>query len=517
MPTFKYVSIDLTAAGGSDDKRAKVSADDSVAGFLEEKIVAGSNKVVVTTANPGGDEDLEIDLDESNIDHDALLNYDISEHRALDDGSTTSTSLWSSTKIQNELNTKVDKITSTDNAITRYDGTSGAVQDSGIIIDDSDNITGVNNLTIDGDLTVNGTTTSVNSDVLDVTDANITVNVGGDQSSADLGNAGITVEMSDATDVIIGYDSSTASKFKIGEVGSEVEIASISHTQTLTNKTINADNNTISNIEVDNLKSGVLSIDLDLSVDNTKLAGAQAIKDYVIARVGEKDDASEISYTPSTLTDWNGDVDPGNVDDGLDQLADRTTTVEDNLTIHLNGGAGKHTASSITNAPAGNISATTVQAALNELDTEKYIAANFNTDFTTQFGTKDTDDLSEGSSNLYFTQARAYIEAGDIANTDFTFANNQVAAADITGLAFSNASTRAFKAIISVSRASDALEELFDLEGIRGASGWDISISSLGDESGVDLSITSAGQVQYTSTNLTAGGTITFRAKVTSI
>ncbi len=33
-------------------------------------------------------------------------------------------------------------------------------------------------------------------------------------------------------------------------------------TKTLTNKTIDADNNTLSNIEVDNLKSGVLDTDL---------------------------------------------------------------------------------------------------------------------------------------------------------------------------------------------------------------------------------------------------------------
>lgn len=34
-------------------------------------------------------------------------------------------------------------------------------------------------------------------------------------------------------------------------------------------------------------------------------------------------DASDLSYTPTTLTDWDGDADPGDVDDALDQLADR--------------------------------------------------------------------------------------------------------------------------------------------------------------------------------------------------
>lgn len=43
-------------------------------------------------------------------------------------------------------------------------------------------------------------------------------------------------------------------------------------------------------------------------------------------------DSNPITYTPSDATDWNGSADPGNVDDALDQLADRTKTLE--------GGAG---------------------------------------------------------------------------------------------------------------------------------------------------------------------------------
>lgn len=39
-------------------------------------------------------------------------------------------------------------------------------------------------------------------------------------------------------------------------------------------------------------------------------------------------DAANVTYTPSTLADWNSSTDPGNTDDALDQLADRTTTLE---------------------------------------------------------------------------------------------------------------------------------------------------------------------------------------------
>lgn len=135
-------------------------------------------------------------------------------------------------QVESNTTNKIDKVSSTDNAIVRYDGTSGDVQNSGVTIDDSDNVI------IPGDLTVQGTTTTIDTATLDVTDANITVNDGGNQATANSNVAGVTVEMSDATDARIGYDSSTTSKFKCGESGSEVEIATISGAQVITNKDI---------------------------------------------------------------------------------------------------------------------------------------------------------------------------------------------------------------------------------------------------------------------------------------
>lgn len=94
----------------------------------------------------------------------------------------------------------------TDNRLLRADGT-GAVQDSGITVDDTDNITGVATLTTTGDvtvggnLTVDGTTTTVNSTNLDVTDKNILVNDGG--STAGSVGAGINIEGDAAA--VVGY------------------------------------------------------------------------------------------------------------------------------------------------------------------------------------------------------------------------------------------------------------------------------------------------------------------------
>lgn len=39
-------------------------------------------------------------------------------------------------------------------------------------------------------------------------------------------------------------------------------------------------------------------------------------------------DAADVTYTPTTLTDWDSDADPGNVDDALDQLAERVDDLE---------------------------------------------------------------------------------------------------------------------------------------------------------------------------------------------
>ena len=67
-------------------------------------------------------------------------------------------------------------------------------------------------------------------------------------------------------------------------------VATLAGSQTLTNKSIDFDNNTVTNIEVDNLKSGVLDTDItSVAGTDTTLASAKAIKTYVDSQVTAQD------------------------------------------------------------------------------------------------------------------------------------------------------------------------------------------------------------------------------------
>jgi hypothetical protein len=66
-------------AGEHTDAQVKVSTNDTTPGYLEDKVVVsdGVNSVNIlekTTLNDGGDEDVQIQIDETKIDHDALTN-----------------------------------------------------------------------------------------------------------------------------------------------------------------------------------------------------------------------------------------------------------------------------------------------------------------------------------------------------------------------------------------------------------------------------------------------------------
>ena len=96
------------------------------------------------------------------------------------------------------------------------------------------------NTVITGNLTVNGTTTTLNTQTLDVEDTNITINKGGNDASSE--GAGLTVDRTGADGSFI-YRDTSATKWAAGALGSEVDLVGTTSTQTLTNKSL-VDNST---------------------------------------------------------------------------------------------------------------------------------------------------------------------------------------------------------------------------------------------------------------------------------
>ena len=236
-----------------------------------------------------------------------------------------------------------------------------------------------------------------------------------------------------------------SSKIKTYIDGAEREVVTNDQAQTLTNKTIDsasntitvdADTATVSNLEVDNLKAGVLDTDLTTtSASDDTLPSAKAVKTYVDAQIATKDEASEISYDNATsgltATDVQAAVDEveGRVDtaesnittnataisdhladtvdahdasavsyvnttsgltatevqSAIDEVEGRVDTAETGLSDHLADTVDAHDASAISNVPSGNLAATDVQSALNELQTDIDTRA-LDSDLTTHTG-----------------------------------------------------------------------------------------------------------------------------------
>ena len=87
-------------------------------------------------------------------------------------------------------------------------------------------------------------------------------------------------------DVTLNVIGGTGIDANANDIAIDSTVATLTGSQILTNKTIDVDNNTVSNIEVDNLKSGVLDTDLtSVASGDTTLASAKAIKSYVDTQV----------------------------------------------------------------------------------------------------------------------------------------------------------------------------------------------------------------------------------------
>ena len=183
---------------------------------------------------------------------------------------------------------------------------------------------------------------------------------------------------------------------------SDATLASLAGTETLTNKTIDVDNNTVSNIEVDNLKSGVLDTDLStVAATDTTIPSAKAVKTYVDAQVTAAD------------LDFAGDSGTGAVDldsqtftvaggTGLTSTASgQTVTLDIDSTVATLTGTQTLTGKTI-NGPDNTLTNIANGSLANSSVTINSNAVSLGSSVTL-----DTDDIGEGTTNLYYTNARA--------------------------------------------------------------------------------------------------------------
>lgn len=169
--------------------------------------------------------------------------------------------------------------------------------------------------------------------------------------SADTGTVAIDLD-SEVFNIAGGVGITTTATGNQVSIDIDATVATLSGAQTLTTKTINADVNTISNLEVDNLKAGVLDTDLTaVSVLDDTLASAKAIKAYVDSVAAAQNEASELGYSNAT-----SGLAATTVQAAIDEVEGRVDTAESNISTNA---ANIATNASNISTNASNISTNT--------------------------------------------------------------------------------------------------------------------------------------------------------------
>lgn len=160
-------------------------------------------------------------------------------------------------------------------------------------------------------------------------------------------------------------------------------IVTESHSSTLTNKTIDADSNTITNIENTDIKAGA-AIDAskiaDGSVSNTEFQYISTVTSNVQDQLDSKATATGLSDHISDPTDAHdasaisvipvGSLIATDAQAAFAELDSDIDTIGTDLVDHILDAVDAHDASAISNIPSGNLTATDIQAAVNELQSD---------------------------------------------------------------------------------------------------------------------------------------------------
>ena len=93
---------------------------------------------------------------------------------------------------------------------------------------------------------------------------------------------------------------------------------------------------------------------------------------------------------------------------------------------------------------------------------------------------------------------------------EFSAANNQASAANVTGLDLAGFRGAAIELTVDIQATSDLFAK-FRLEAVQKNGAWQLTQEHLGDETNINFSITAAGQIQYTSGNEAGFTSSTFK------
>lgn len=312
------------------------------------------------------------------------------------------------------------------------------------------------NVVFNADLTVNGTTTTVSSNELDISDNIIRLNTG--QSSvtteSNLTNAGVEVERGDFDDARILWNES-ANQWEVGTVGATTNIVT--------------DGDDASNLDLTNVTTNDISEPSSpTSSDNLYFTDTRAVDAVEAASSLALQSVTANDLTVSNASTFNGDVTVS----GSSLILDGTSDLDVDGTSNFGGDVA---------FSSGTITISSAGASLS------------------------TDELTEGSNNLFFTQDRVFQTLRDGSfSTDSAPADNGVLQAG-TGVNFTVDDTNG--TITLSTDAGDIQDNFVSIDGdtMEGALVID---SSLGDSvDDPELTVNTGSQFGTGNSRVEIGGT----------
>lgn len=218
----------------------------------------------------------------------------------------------------------------------------------------------------------------------------------------------------------------------IADAGTNLATADQIHTfvtvdsLTLTNKTIDADSNTISNLEVDNFKASAIVIEsegIGLNDNDTTIPTSAAVKDYVDTQItaedldfqGDSGGALSIDLDSETLTIAGGTyITTAGAINTLTINHDATSRSDTTSTDAPSYGGTFEAVTSVTTNATGHVTAIDVSTVT--------IPASDNTDV----------DVSVANLRTRLGQISDNTTIGDAADVDITFAGDVIVSGDLT-------------------------------------------------------------------------------------